>query len=255
MPGLELAPSMDKKSKKSKRKSDSHSDDASELKSKKIKKSQKETTDLEASDDKESKKEKKKSSKKSKKEKSDESKKKKKSKKSDESIEIEEPVMEPIEDSAIEEAGETNDIPVNERLSTHNLSPSTLASLAARGVTRLFPIQAASFDPIMKGHDLLGRARTGTGKTLAFSLPMVETLKRDRKQEMAAFNQRGRAPRILIMAPTRELAIQVHREFDSISSGELKSVCVYGGVPYDSQCKNYFQSIPDQCRHCPSRRN
>lgn len=122
-------------------------------------------------------------------------------------------------------------------LSSHNLSPSTISSLKARGVTQLFPIQAASFKPIMEGKDLLGRARTGTGKTLAFSLPMVETLKQQRSANPSEFTQRGRAPRVLIMAPTRELAMQVHREFDSIASGELKTVCVYGGTPYDQQCE------------------
>ncbi|EGF84232.1 hypothetical protein BATDEDRAFT_84954 [Batrachochytrium dendrobatidis JAM81] len=131
---------------------------------------------------------------------------------------------------------EESDIPVNLRLSSHNLSLSTIESLKARGIVQLFPIQAASFDPIIKGMDLLGRARTGTGKTLAFSLPMIEVLKRERESNRHLFSQRGRAPRVLIMAPTRELAMQVHREFDSISSGELKSTCAYGGSPYDSQC-------------------
>ncbi|KAJ3021704.1 Nucleolar RNA helicase 2 [Thoreauomyces humboldtii] len=138
-------------------------------------------------------------------------------------------------DPPAEDEKAAEEIPMELRLSSHDLSESTLKSLAARGVTQLFPIQAASFKPIMEGKDLLGRARTGTGKTLAFALPMIETLKRDRRANPAQYNQRGRAPRILIMAPTRELAMQVHREFDGISSGELSSICVYGGTPYDQQ--------------------
>lgn len=62
---------------------------------------------------------------------------------------------------------------------------------------------AETFEHIMAGKDVLGKARTGTGKTLSFALPTVEQLlKEDRKG-------RGRAPRALVLAPTRELAIQV----------------------------------------------
>ncbi|KAJ3183656.1 Nucleolar RNA helicase 2 [Gaertneriomyces sp. JEL0708] len=127
------------------------------------------------------------------------------------------------------------EIPENLRLSSHGLSPSTLKALEARGVTQLFPIQAASLKPIMDGKDLLGRARTGTGKTLAFSLPMIEVLKRDRTTDPRAYTTRGRMPKVLIMAPTRELAMQVHKEFDSTAGGELATVCVYGGTPYNEQ--------------------
>ena len=132
---------------------------------------------------------------------------------------------------------EDSDIPENLRISSHDLSQSTVNSLQQKGIKQLFPIQAASLAPIMKGQDLLGRARTGTGKTLAFSLPMVETLKRRKTANPSEFSRRGRAPKVMIMAPTRELAIQVHREFDSIASGELSSTCIYGGTAFDGQCQ------------------
>jgi ATP-dependent RNA helicase DDX21 len=127
------------------------------------------------------------------------------------------------------------DIPENLRLSTYEFSESTVRSLKERGINQLFPIQAASFGHVMSGKDLLGRARTGTGKTLAFSLPIVESLKKQKWEERKEFEKRGRAPRALIMAPTRELAMQVHKELDSICSKELVSTCVYGGVMYDTQ--------------------
>jgi ATP-dependent RNA helicase DDX21 len=130
---------------------------------------------------------------------------------------------------------EESEIPSHLRIESHGLSESTIESLKARGVRQLFPIQAASIGPILEGKDLLGRARTGTGKTLAFSLPMVEILKRLKLKNSETFSKRGRAPKILIMAPTRELAMQVHKEFDSISSGELISTCIYGGTQYDGQ--------------------
>ncbi|KAJ3039812.1 Nucleolar RNA helicase 2 [Rhizophlyctis rosea] len=130
---------------------------------------------------------------------------------------------------------EATSVPPHLLLKNNSLSESTIKALTARGVTQLFPIQAASLKPILEGNDLLGRARTGTGKTLAFSLPMVERLKKDRETDRKKFTAKGRAPNVLIMAPTRELAMQVHKEFEGISSGDLKTVCVYGGTPYDTQ--------------------
>ncbi|RKO90475.1 P-loop containing nucleoside triphosphate hydrolase protein [Blyttiomyces helicus] len=141
------------------------------------------------------------------------------------------------------EVADAAEIPVHLRLETHNLAPSTLKALAARGVTQLFPIQAAALKPILEGRDLLGRARTGTGKTLAFSLPMIERLKKDRAVNPGAFTARGRSPRVLIMAPTRELAMQVHKEFDTIAGGELTTLCVYGGTPYDGQNRSLRDGV------------
>ena len=66
------------------------------------------------------------------------------------------------------------------QLANFNLTKETAAALAARGVSRLFPIQGATFKPLSEGRDLIGRARTGTGKTLAFSLPIIEKLIRVR---------------------------------------------------------------------------
>ena len=87
-----------------------------------------------------------------------------------------------------------DEIPENLRLSSYKISPSTVAALASRGINALFPIQAETFDHIYNGNDVLGRARTGTGKTLAFALPMVEILLKDH-----AHAERGRAPRVLVL--------------------------------------------------------
>lgn len=146
-----------------------------------------------------------------------------------------------VEDQHIDEyrqvaAPKEDKIPAHLRLDAHNLSKSTIDALLARNVTRLFPIQAAAIGPILQGKDLLGRARTGTGKTLAFSIPIIESLMRLRKVNPSAFTARGRSPKVLIMAPTRELAMQVHREFDGVAAGEFSSTCIYGGTSYDGQC-------------------
>jgi ATP-dependent RNA helicase DDX21 len=110
-------------------------------------------------------------------------------------------------------------------LSAWRISPENVTALKARGIEFLFPIQEATFDLIYDGKDLVGRARTGTGKTLAFALPVTEKLPKIMGR---------RAPRCLVLAPTRELAIQIQNEFTTIGK-HLKSVCVYGGVPYWEQ--------------------
>ncbi|CAB3990342.1 nucleolar RNA helicase 2-like isoform X1 [Paramuricea clavata] len=73
------------------------------------------------------------------------------------------------------------------------------------------------------------RARTGTGKTLAFALPVMELL-----QQQEISNKRGRAPVVLVMVPTRELAKQVSEEFETLKT-DLRVYCIYGGTPYAPQ--------------------
>ncbi|KAH7055274.1 P-loop containing nucleoside triphosphate hydrolase protein [Linnemannia elongata] len=139
-------------------------------------------------------------------------------------------------------------VPENLRLSSYKISPATIAALANRGIHALFPIQAETFDHIFNGHDVLGRARTGTGKTLAFALPMVEILLKEKAGAMA---ERGRAPRVLVLAPTRDLAIQVSNEFTSIAPN-LKSICVYGGTPMHEQT-TYLRNGVDVVIGTPGR--
>ncbi|KAJ3116785.1 hypothetical protein HDU96_008802 [Phlyctochytrium bullatum] len=146
-------------------------------------------------------------------------------------------------DASSDSADKEEEIAPDLRFESHDLSKSTVDALHSTGRTHLFPIQAACYAKLMAGKDLLGRARTGTGKTLAFSLPIVETLKRDRAKAPAAFSKWGRPPAALIMAPTRELANQVFKEIDGISSGEIKGVCIYGGSPYDMQNKAFREGV------------
>ncbi|KAI8558714.1 hypothetical protein RHMOL_Rhmol04G0118500 [Rhododendron molle] len=87
----------------------------------------------------------------------------------------------------------------------------------------------AVLEPAMQGRDMVGRARTGTGKTLAFGIPIMDKIIR--------FNEKhgcGRNPLALLLAPTRELARQVDKEFYE-SAPKLDSLCVYGGVPISQQ--------------------
>ncbi|KAJ7965014.1 DEAD-box ATP-dependent RNA helicase [Quillaja saponaria] len=104
-------------------------------------------------------------------------------------------------------------------------------ALAKKGITKLFPIQKAVLEPAMQGRDMIGRARTGTGKTLAFGIPIM-----DKIIQFNAKHGKGRNPLALVLAPTRELARQVEKEFCDSAPG-LDTICVYGGTPISRQMR------------------
>jgi len=120
----------------------------------------------------------------------------------------------------------------NPPIKTFDINPTIVGALAVRGITHMFPIQAATFDAIISGVDVIGRARTGTGKTLAFTLPIVEKLLRQNQEAgFSTSKAAGRHPRVLVLSPTRELSLQIHNEFELTAPG-LKSLCIYGGSSY-----------------------
>ncbi|MEW6235883.1 MAG: DEAD/DEAH box helicase [Candidatus Omnitrophota bacterium] len=117
-----------------------------------------------------------------------------------------------------EEDDEVDDLRVP--FASLGLSPAILQRLEHLGFENAMPIQALAIPPAMEGCDLIGQARTGTGKTLAFAIPMVERF----------LSQSVRRLRGLVLAPTRELAIQIKEVFDSLIEGShLRAVVVYGG--------------------------
>jgi len=128
------------------------------------------------------------------------------------------------------ENGKDDDKPDELLVSEFRVSPETVKILTERGMGKLFPIQALTFDPIYDGKDLIGRAQTGTGKTLSFALPIVERL----AQQTKGNKPYGRTPVVLVLLPTRELAKQVANEFQLLSPS-LFTLCVYGGAPYGPQ--------------------
>ncbi len=102
-------------------------------------------------------------------------------------------------------------------------------ALEAAGITATFPIQALALPIALDGHDLIGQARTGTGKTLAFGAPLLQRLD-------ATPGGRRSAPRALVVVPTRELAIQVADDLRMASARtDIKVVTVYGGRAYEPQ--------------------
>jgi superfamily II DNA/RNA helicase len=103
------------------------------------------------------------------------------------------------------------------------------AALEDAGITAAFPIQALAVPIALDGHDLIGQARTGTGKTLAFGVPLLQRLD-------AAQERRPSAPRALVVVPTRELAIQVGDDLRTAASRlGTHVVTLYGGRAYEPQ--------------------
>ncbi|MGQ9692230.1 MAG: DEAD/DEAH box helicase [Thermaceae bacterium] len=108
------------------------------------------------------------------------------------------------------------------------LKKDVLAALEAKGFKTPTPIQAAALPLALEGRDVLGQARTGTGKTLAFALPIANRLAKE--------SVRGRAPRAVVLTPTQELALQVTSELAWVAP-HLEVVAIYGGTGYTKQAE------------------
>ncbi|XP_067858751.1 nucleolar RNA helicase 2 [Heptranchias perlo] len=121
--------------------------------------------------------------------------------------------------------------------SNFRISQETIELLKGRGVTYLFPIQSQTFNYIYDGSDCVAQARTGTGKTFSFAIPLVEKL-----QSEVADRRRNRPPKVLVLTPTRELAIQVARDFKDVTT-KLAVSCFYGGTAYNAQMDSIRSGI------------
>jgi ATP-dependent RNA helicase RhlE len=110
------------------------------------------------------------------------------------------------------------------------LSALLQSNLAKHGFVEPTKIQAAAIPPALEGHDLVATAQTGTGKTLAFVLPMIERLSKDPAQT---------GLRAVVLAPTRELAIQIHEAFAKIAAGTaIRAAVAVGGLNEQTQLQN-----------------
>jgi ATP-dependent helicase YprA (DUF1998 family) len=102
-------------------------------------------------------------------------------------------------------------------LDNFKLSEGIKSLLRSKGIEALFPIQSACFNHVVDGKDVVGRARTGCGKTLAFVLPIVQALTNSAKPGV----RHGRLPSVIVLAPTRELAKQVCMDGGSGRRGKV----------------------------------
>jgi ATP-dependent RNA helicase RhlE len=116
------------------------------------------------------------------------------------------------------------------KFSELGLHPTILKNLDEKGYETPTPIQAEAIPHLLQGHDLLGIAQTGTGKTAAFSLPIINYLANNSK------NIEPKNPRVLILAPTRELASQIKENISFYSKNiHLKTFVIFGGVGQNPQ--------------------
>jgi superfamily II DNA/RNA helicase len=113
------------------------------------------------------------------------------------------------------------------------LGSNIVETLANMGAASPFAIQAGSIPAVLAGRDVLARGRTGSGKTIAFGAPLVENVLKSQAGKRREF---GRSPRAIILAPTRELALQIDRTIQPIArSVGLFTTQIYGGVPQGRQ--------------------
>ena len=129
-----------------------------------------------------------------------------------------------------------------------NLSAPLLRAVQEAGYETPSPIQAAAIPPVLSGRDLMGCAQTGTGKTAAFALPMLDRL-------TANAPRRKGAIRALILTPTRELALQIGESFDAYGKYlKLRSTVIFGGVGQAPQVEALKKGV-DILIACPGRLN
>lgn len=109
--------------------------------------------------------------------------------------------------------------------------------LTKRGITSPFPIQTLTIPDALSGKDVCGKAKTGSGKTLAFGIPMIQNLNLDIKASTDSL-------RVLILVPTRELAVQVSEELEPIADVRgLKIAAIYGGANIETQIKTIKKGL------------
>src|SRR5687768_11682771 len=112
-----------------------------------------------------------------------------------------------------------------------SLSPPLLKAIAGQGYQQPYPIQEQAIPAILAGYDIMGIARTGSGKTAGFVLPILEQFKDKRPAP-------NRFVRVLVLVPTRELALQVATVFQEFSAHlprRVKTLAVFGGVSINPQ--------------------
>ena len=109
------------------------------------------------------------------------------------------------------------------------LSSAIQRKLAAAQFINLTPIQERAIPPALEGRDVIGTAETGTGKTLAFLIPLIETLNREPVRHTVA----------LVLLPTRELAMQVHEQYEQLRTKVMpKAALIIGGVSENAQIQS-----------------
>ena len=134
----------------------------------------------------------------------------------------------PVETAAVRQAPETT-------FADFGVHPDIVASLADAGIIHPFPIQSMTLEVALGGHDIIGQAKTGTGKTLGFGIPMIQWVISPKDEAFATLKTAGK-PQALAVTPTRELAVQVsgHLEHAGKARG-VRVLTIYGGRAFEPQ--------------------
>ncbi len=132
--------------------------------------------------------------------------------------------------------GDVNDsYSTNKTFAELGIASELVAALDEQGITQAFPIQAMTIADALAGRDVCGKAKTGSGKTLGFGLPMLQRVS---ASESAARPDGPACPRGLVLLPTRELAVQVHEVLEPLGAAlGLRVTAVYGGADIERQIK------------------
>jgi ATP-dependent RNA helicase DDX21 len=136
----------------------------------------------------------------------------------------------------------------NPRWTKLGLDPRIIDILSEKGITKFTPVQAEAFAPVIAGRHVIGRSRTGTGKTLAFGLPSMTRLVNihlgNGTMDARGGLRRGRKVSMVILCPTRELARQVQEELAEVARPlGLHTEVFHGGVSYDPQSRALRDSL------------
>ncbi len=121
--------------------------------------------------------------------------------------------------------------------------PATCEALDAAGITEPFPIQSMCIPLALDGQDLIGQAKTGTGKTLGFGIPLLQHIQAPAERDNPS-DSRGAFPQALVVVPTRELCIQVAKDLELAGSRrDVRVLSVYGGRSYEPQVEALTRGI------------
>ncbi len=165
----------------------------------------------------------------------------------DENVDEEENVDDNDDEDEVEETKMKVDFTDPKFLSTTNqywldagMDQRLIDIMSGKGITAFTEVQGKSFEPVLAGKDLIGRSRTGTGKTIAFGLPSIHRIYRDAEAkgniDSYGKRRRGRGVSFLVLCPTRELARQVEGELAQLARPlGLYTQVFHGGVSYDPQ--------------------
>ncbi len=125
----------------------------------------------------------------------------------------------------------------------YGVQPAIADALAGAGIVHPFPIQAMTLPVALSGHDIIGQAKTGTGKTLGFGVPLLQRVAGPGEEGWESLVEPGR-PQALVVVPTRELAVQVARDIERAGSRRAARVLtVYGGRAYEPQVEALARGV------------